>query len=70
MLTYFDRCKLHAKIENNENIKKHYNLDNLEAVIKDLKEGQIKYISDLLEYKKYGKLNRLLISLGLKHKLI
>jgi len=68
MLTYFDRCKLHAKIENNENIKKHYNLDNLEEVIKSLTESQLKYVSDLLEFKKYFKLNRLLISLGLKHK--
>ena len=68
MLTYFDRCKLHAKIENNENIKKHYNLDNLEEIVKELSEGQLKYISDLLECKKYFKLNKILYNAGLRRK--
>jgi len=68
ILTYFDRAKLFSKIETNENLRKHYDLNVAEQVIKTLTESQIVLISDLILYKKYFKLNGILQGLGFKKK--
>ena len=59
---------LDNQLRYDENIKKHYNLDNLEKVVEKMSDAQRVYISDLLYNSHYIKLNKVLQDLGLNNK--
>ena len=61
-------AQVSAKIDWNENIQKHFDTENSETLLRKASDRQLTYLSDMIEYKKMSKVNRLLVQLGFKRK--
>lgn len=64
----YSQAVLDNQLRYDENIKAHYNLDNLENIVGRMSNKQRVYVSDLLYNSHYIKLNKTLQDLGLKNK--
>ena len=61
-------AKVSAKVDYNENIKKHFDVSNSEELLRKTSDSQLTYLSDMIDFKKMSKVNRLLVQLGFKRK--
>ena len=55
-------------LQRNENLQKHFDLENAWDKLENITIGQLKYFHLLLQTKQYSKLNSLLIDFGFKQK--
>ena len=55
-------------LQRNENLQKHFDLENAWDKLENITISQLKYFHLLLQTKQYSKLNSLLIDFGFKQK--